>query len=526
MRIAKSKPSSRTASRFDRWLWVLLLILAFGVGYLVAQLGWYGWLRAAVGDPRSAFAAWRARAEIPTLMVDLDFASYQLLAARRERAVQTGANLASETDAVPATLTLDATPADVMLRLPEATAAELTGNRWPFEFAVRAGQSLSGVSGGTLVPVGAQTQLDQLYLMTLRSVGIPITARRYVNLTVNGASWGLYGLATLPSTEMLVAEGFSPESVVVFFDQHDYLAAQPASPAGSFAYARIVVARAAGGTRAAWTQVLADNPALASLRADVVRSLRALEQGDIAPSDLFDVDALAHFLAVTTFWYGSPELDWRSLILAYDPATRRFTPIGTSAPSSPETPLPAAFTDDPVVQVAYVQMLEKLSDQQFLEPIQRAWDAQDLRMVGALAAGETPALADVLADRRAMAQALLLPSRTLFARAQIVDGALLVQLDALLPYPVVLLGFDFGERGFLPLDSAWVTSSMGGSPVGIEDSIVVPARVTDAPVAIDVRVPLSSVPVALQGAQDELLVVTRIWGSDDEIAVPVGWGGE
>ena len=530
MRIAKLSPRSHAALWPDRWLWVFLLILAFGAGFLVAHLGWYHWLgtfgATLLENPRSAFDAWRYRVEIPTLTVDLDFASYQQLAARRERALQTGANLASEMDAVPATLAFDAVPVDVMLRLPETTVAALSGDRWPFEFTARAGQSLSDVSRGTLVPVDEHTRFDQLYLMMLRSADIPVAEHHYVDLVVNGAHWGFYGLETLPSTEWLVARGFSSGSVVVFFDQHDYLVAPPASPVGSFAYARIVVARAAGGTREAWAQALTDDPSLAAIRADVVHNLRALEQGDAAPSDLFDADVLGRMLAITTFWQGSSELDWRTICLAYDPATQHFTPIGTAARSVPALSLPVAFTDDPIIQRTYVQMLKNLSDRQFLETMQRTWDAERLRLADAVVVDSSPALADVLADRQSQVRALLSPSRTLFARGSAGEGALLVRLDALLPYPVEVLGFDFSERGFLPLDSAWVTPRMGGSLVDVEDSVVVRARVTDAPVAIDVRVPLSALPVELLGTPDELRVVTRIWGLDNEIAVPMEWGGE
>lgn len=526
MRITKSNPRSRVAFKSEWWLWSFLLVLAFGLGLLVCQLGWGDLLRAYVDvlrrAPQLIVMGWSQRVEVPSLTLDLAFADYQRLYARREQAP----NPAIDVTPVPAMITSKEGAVSVDLRLLNVAVTESNGVHWPFELIANAGESLLGMRSAILVPADEDLLFTQRYLAMLHDLGSPVPMRRYVRLTVNGTDWGLYVLEELPSTEMLVAEGFSPESVVVFFDPHEYLEAQPVVLGDSFAYAQIAVVRAVGGSREEWAAALDGDPALAAVYADVVRTLRGVELGEYAPSEAFDVETLARYLAAMMFWRGSSVLDWRTLYLAYDPATRRFVPIGTNAVADSTTQLPTAFIDDPAIQYAYVQTLRTFCKPEFLEAMQEAWDLESSRLSAFITLGYPLADWDALSAHQDRIQSMLSPSRTLFARVTEIDGILQVRLDAVLPFPVEVLGFDFAERGFLPAAPTWVNPQTKAAFVTGVDGVILRARVSDAPVMAEMQIPLSSLPMALQGVPDEIRIVTRIWGLDAQIVVPAEWGNE
>ena len=495
MRITKSRPRSRVTRQSERWLWGLLLILAFGLGFFVCQSEVGTALR---HDPRLAVATWFRRNAAPTLTLDLAFEDYQRLYARLAR---TRPAMADD-GPVPATVTSAEGMVAVALRLYDVAVTASPEARWPLELTVDGGATLFGMAAATLTPATGDARLAAGYLAMLRREGFPVPDYRTVRLVVNGRAWGLYALEALPSAQMLAAQQSRPDAVIAFFDARDLLAAQPTLSGSPFAYARPEVARVLGY---GWEDALADDPALATLRDDVAATLRAVASGAVTPSRVFDADSLGRFLAITTLWRGSSALDWRTLHLAYDPAAQQFTPIATGVVLDPVLALPAAFTDDPAIQRAYARALRDLSDPAALQ-------------VGA-DVGET------LTAHQAWMRQAIAPPRTLFVAVAEESGDLRLTLTNVVPFPVEVVRLDLGERASVPLAPAWVVTSER-APLVAASGVVLRARVADAPVTVEVRVPLSALPIALQGTPDELRVVTRIWGLADEIAVPAEWGSE
>jgi len=491
-------------------LWAAALLLIFGLGWLAGNGGWHrhlaDWMTRFWCDPRAALSAWAARADIPTLYVDCKFANMQKLATQRDRALEAGAHLAEATEAVPARLTLDNRTVDVDMRLPEIEAAALAGSRWPFVVTVRNGKALRDMSRLILWPADETTYFGLTYRAALRARHIPATASYYVNLTVNGTGWGLYLVEEVPSTVLMEAQGFSPQSVVVVFDRRAYLEAQPLVVDGGFAYARVIVFRGDNDAR--------DDPALAAIHADVVRLLRGVERGIHAPSTIFDPQTLADFMALTMLWRGTPTLDWRSLYLLYDPTTRRFTPIGSSALPGTMLPLPAAFTADPIIQRAYARSLATFGDPTFLTTLEQG---EDWRTDTAVAP------VGILSEHQTRMRALVMPARSLVAAVAESEGAWQLILTNVTPFPVEVLALDVGERALLSLDPAWVLEADRARLLDAADGIILPAQTGDTAPSIVVRVPLTVLRAVAPAMPETINVVTRIWGLDAQIVVPLEW---
>ncbi|HOU13664.1 MAG TPA: hypothetical protein PKZ84_11155 [Anaerolineae bacterium] len=515
MRITKLRQQGRAALHAERWLWTLALLLVLGVGWLAGNGGWLRRLGTSAAafwrDPRGTLAAWTARADFPALYLDLKLANFQQLTALRARALEFGAYLAEDGEVVPATLTLDNKTVDTDLSLPEIEAAALTGDRWPFVVTLRDGKTLYDMRQATLWPVNdalpwQRTLLSQSYRAALRARGLPTTASQVVRLTVNGANWGLYVMEETP----LSALAAFPDHALVYFDRRAYLETQPVVSYDSFAYARIVVANATGNAR---------DPALAALRADVTRILRGVEQGTYAPSVAFEPQPLADFMALTMLWRGDFALDWRSLYLLYNPTTRRFTPLGTAPLPGAALPLPSAFTNHPALQSAYVQALAAYSQPEFLAAVR---DSEAWREDEAIAGARL----DELLEHQARMRALVAPSRTISAALVEVEDGWQLTLTNVMPFPVEVLGLAIGDRAELPLDAAWVTEAERAYLRGAAEGIALPAQTTELAQPVVVRVPLTALRAVAPGTPEAVTLVTRIWGLDTRIVVPVEWGSE
>ena len=515
MRITKvdssaQTPTVRPRSEPGAVLLIALLLLAFGLGFAAHQGGWYRPLETIAVSfarrPALTAASLLRRSDLPTLTLDVKLARYLELVDRRDQALRTGANAVSAQDFVSATITGPDGPVPIWLRLAAGPATGLAGARWPLEAVSRQDATLFGQRAFTLTPADAGTLSTWGYLETLRRAGLLASPYRLVLLTLNGSSKGLYAEEAHPSSAWLAAPG-RPEVAVVYFDAAAYWEAwawQTVAPTGDgFPTARAAV------------DCPATEAAASAVCLDALRALQALQSGTLAPSAVLDVDETAKFLALTTLWRGSPELDWRSLYLAYDPTTARLTPIGTGSRPLPAAPLPPSLLDDPQLQVAVGRALAQYSSPDYLAQLQAELGA-DLETVewdlwpdlGDVADPWTALEAHQAAMRRQLA-----PERTLLASVETADeSALVLRLTNVLPFPVQVASLEVGEAGLLPIDPAWVDESDRALLVDGVEAVVL--RAAAAPRPVHLRVPLAALPAGYGQdglAADPLRVVTSLY---------------
>jgi hypothetical protein len=117
---------------------------------------------------------------------------------------------------------------------------------------------------------------------------------------------------------------------------------------------------------------------------------------------------------------------------------------------------------------------------------------------------------------------MLEPARTLYADADEADGTLILRLRPTQRFPVEIIGFDVGGA-FLPVDTLWIRPETVSGLVPTADRSVVLAGFTGAMApSVELRIPLTAMPVAMEGRRDEIRVLTRLWGLDDqELVMPV-----
>ncbi len=405
------------------------------MGFLSHQQDWYGsvtaWGSAFLHSPQVAFAAWRARQQLPTLTLDLGFNDYQLLASARTQALRQGVSIPSVEQVVTANGILPGSGESrpVELRLPGGSALGEPEGAWSLELRLKGSNAWQ-----RLIPVTDALSAWQQwgYLETLRQNGFAAAELELLNLTVNGASWGLYVLET-PATAALTV-GFDARPAWRVLAQGQIL------PDGGFRYATPAVSDAAN---------LAAPEAYARFRA-VVEGRRAL-------SSVTDAEAWGRLLAMTFLWTGVPAPDWSTLRWSPDPETGQLEVLGSLQPAT-ISPLPATLFADPAVQTATARALAEFSQPTYLETLRQSLGEElDLqwRVLGGASVGLADPWSALVSHQRAM-RAYLAPERPLVANLEPSGDDFILRLTNVQPFPVQVTGMDVGGAARRTLELSWV----------------------------------------------------------------------
>jgi hypothetical protein len=524
---ARPHPRSNTA------LQVGLLILAFALGFIIHQQDWHrplvGFVSSLAQRPSFTITALFRRSDIPTLRVNLQFEDYQLLIDERTEAQRLGANISSDQDYVPAAIDHAGATVDVQMRLLEGAASELSGETWPFEVTVQGNGTVLDLRRFTLTPADTKVLSTWGYLETLRRAGLLSPRYHLVRLLINGTSKGIYAMEEYPSTELLTAQE-RPGDAIAYFETTAYWEAYThlgdAPPGSGFQYAQSSIDCTTLPAHPNNDGDTADVAIPSQSCVEAFQTFRALQEGEISPSDALDVDKMGSFLALTSLWQGTAELDWRTLRLAYTPSTNRFEPIGRGIHPTPITSLPSCFTDVPEIEVAYARALTQFSLPNYLVQLQA--DLKDemeaLQLALGTGMGHIELPWSALQAHQARMRRQINPSRTLFATIESDDSALVLRLSNTQPFPVEIVGLDIGENAFLPVFPMWVAEADRELLVENPDGVILRATAASMRRAVHLRVPLEALPTDQEWERqspDAICVVTRLYGLADQNTIVV-----
>ena len=490
MKIGKKKPQGFWG--ILAWLGVLVLLLVLGLA--ISGQEWDG----ALGDLQ---ALWRrlfrpAAGDLPTLVVDMDFTSYNDILGQREQALLDGVYIPSGQDFVTATIRVDDAAVPVRMRLLEGPADHLgEGEKWGFEVRTRQNQQLLGMQRFYLQDPADNNWLGQwAFARALEREGILTARYRFVHLIFNGDNWGIYALQEGFGGELLAAQGRS-EGVIVRFDadllwrsiahfEGDVQAAY-ADPianltAADFQYLEVDTFRDAD---------IARDPALSVEREQALAMLRALQAGDVAASEVFDVELYGRFLALVDLWGATEGASLVNLRYYYNAGSGRLEPIGFDANAlGSDARLSLATTyGDPSLQAAYVREALRVSQPEYLEQLRVELEAELLQVQQAVSAEHQDAELpwDALEERQAQVSRSLSPTQPVFAYLGSPElsseGIVRVYVGNVLNLPVEIVGFDIHGATVLPPDREWLQDGSAELLMGSDDQVVLrafdPARV-------------------------------------------------
>jgi hypothetical protein len=373
------------------------LALAFLLGAAAQSTGFFGVVvRPALEAGVDAPSRWiRARFTTPRrIALDLPFDDYQRLALQRERALSARALFANEDDYVSARLTTDGKESRVKLRLKGDSAAHLQGEKWSFRVDVRGDDSVLGLTRFSLHhPATRNYVTEWLYHRALAREDIVSLRYEFVDVTLNGKDLGIYALEEHFEKE-LIERNRRREGPILRLDEelmwreahHQVRRFMGAQASGYGAYE----ASAVDGFKSG--RLLAD-PVAAAAFAKAAGLLEAFRRGELATSDVFDVERLAKFFALTDLLGAEHGARWHNLRFYFNPVTSRLEPIGFDAECKPtpflsgvpatlydarsglrravDRPFHARLFADPSFRARYFAELERLARPEYVDEMFR-----------------------------------------------------------------------------------------------------------------------------------------------------------
>ncbi|MBN1309838.1 MAG: CotH kinase family protein [Anaerolineae bacterium] len=531
-------PTPRSPRRLN---WSLgqagLLMLMLVLGLIAGAQGWHNSIiHNAQSIPTLIGRVVPPPDDLPTLIIDMKFTSYNQLLTRREQALEAGVSIPSAGDFVTATAQLDGATTPIRMRLPAGPAAYLgTDERWSFEVRVQDERELLGMQRFYLADPAANNWLNQwAFARDLEREGILVARYQFVRLIFNGRDWGIYALQEGFATDLLAAHD-RREGVIVEFDA-DLLWESIAHFQGDSQAATIdpVTNLSAADIQYFEVDAFRDatidcDPDLSAQRERAIGLLRALQTGRLPASAVFDAQQYGRFLALVDLWGATQSTSLVNLRYYYNPTSDRLEPIGFNGnPLRANERLSLAATyGDPVLQAAYVEQALRISQLDYLDQLHAELEPerQQLQHIARAQAGDE-ALAppwDELRRRQEQIRRSLDPAQPVFAYlgspTQAMSGTLGIDVGNILNLPVEIVGFDINGATFLPAER----ESLSGESVELltnhTDAIVLRALdVIQAPVIryahFDIRLAdIQQLDSEIDFTQElEIHVITRILG--------------
>jgi hypothetical protein len=504
------QPSGQPWGFFRRNLkWLGALVLVFVLGLVAGSRDWHS----LIGDLRALPARLAQPAThpegLPTLVVDMNFRSYNDILGQREQALQDGVYIPSGGDFVTATISLEGSAVPVRMRLLGGPADHLgDDDKWGFEVRTRQSQQLLGMQRFYLQDPAANNWLNQwAFARALEREGVLATRCQFVHLVLNGDSRGIYALQEGFGDELLLAQGRQAgvivefdadllwESIAHFGGDTQAAHADPVAnlSAADFQYFEVNAFRDAA---------IAADPDLSAQRERAIGLLRALQTGELPASEVFDVEQYGRFLALVDLWDATQATSLVNLRYHYNSATDRLEPIGFNAnPLSSDARLSLAATyGDLALQAAYVRGALRVSQPEYLDQLQTELEPEFQRLQQAVSA-ERRAIEppwDQLRECQEQIRRSLNPVQPVFAYLGspelAADGILRVEVGNVLNLPVEIVGFDIHGATVLPANRQWLQSGSDELLVDAADQVVL--RALDATQAPVIRYARFDIPLA------------------------------
>jgi hypothetical protein len=534
MKVGRKRPARPRVFLAQNARWLGALLLAFALGLIAGRQQWRELLQDVRSAPGRVVQSVAPAADLPTLVVDMNFTAYGDLLAQRQQALQTGVYVPSNRDFVTATIQSNGTVVPVRMRLLAGPADHLgDDDKWGFEVRTRRNEQLRGMQRFYLLDPAANNWLNQwAFARALAREGVLVARYQFAHLILNGDSRGIYALQEGFGNELLAAQG-RPEGVIVRFDA-DRLweasahfggdaraaAADPVAnlSATDFQYFEVDAFRDAA---------IARDPDLSAQRDSGIGLLRALQTGEMKASAVFDVERYGRFLALVDLWGATQATSLVNLHYYYEPTAGRLEPIGFNADalgSDARVSLAATY-DDPDLQAAYVREAARIGRPEYLDELQAELEPEFRRLRQAVSAEhrdlEPPW--DELRHRQEQMRRSLDPVQPVFtylgSPTLAMSGTLRVDVANILNLPVEIVGFDVHGATFLPAERGWLAGESAELLTGHGDRVIL--RAFDANRAPVIRYARFDIPLAEIHRRDDELdfmqeldvqVATRILG--------------
>jgi hypothetical protein len=275
---------------------------------------------------------------LSTLYLDIPFESVQTLKEKRDQAVEDGILLSSDADFVQAEVRYnDSSTIGVKIRLKGDWTDHLTGDKWSYRINILDDAAIEGMRRFSIQAPETRSFLNEwAYHEHLIKKGILAPRYFFVNVIINGEYKGVYAMEESFNTELIESqqrragvllrydESDMWQNWAPFFAKGEEELRTGASTSGYFMNASFESANVspfAGGP-------LAKDPVLFEEYQSAQSLLRSYQMGQMSASEVFDLDVMGDYLAITELWGAGHAMAWHNIRFYYNPVTNLLEPIG------------------------------------------------------------------------------------------------------------------------------------------------------------------------------------------------------
>jgi len=281
---------------------------------------WYSRIKSIPHGVRQLVALYRSNPK--HIRIDVKHKHFEKLAAQRRRALAKGFLIVGEDDYVPATIRLKDKSVLVKLRLKGDWTTHLTGDKWSFRIRVKGNEAIFGMKQFSIHHPKLRNYIyEWIFHQALKREGVVALRYEFIRVTLNGKDLGIYALEEHFEKGLLQDNGRREGPIIRFSEDlfwKEYVRLM-AYPSGSYL---------ASPVDAFHTKRILSN---ASMYSQFLRSISLLEgfrSGQLRTSDVFDMDKMARFFAITDLMGAEHGAKWHNTRFYYNPITSRLEPIG------------------------------------------------------------------------------------------------------------------------------------------------------------------------------------------------------
>jgi len=421
---------------------------------------------------------------LPTLYIDLKFKYYQKLLEKRDEALKIGVLQTTDEDFVPAIIHLQDEPElDAEMRLKGDWTDHLQGDKWSFRIHLKEDGQILNFRQFSIQTPEARTFLDEwAFHRNLAQEGILTPRYEFVNVLLNGKLLGVYAIEENFTAEMI--EGQDRRQGVIIRFNEDIFWNNIANFWGEGIHLD-------GGTWMVTNKESADitpfqaskieaDPTLAAEAQTARDLLRAFQTGERPASEVFDVNLMGRFLALSDLWNACHGVTWHNLRFYYNPVTGLLEPVAyDSEPfrwcegntSNAQRFIDNGLFNDPEIRTAYAGELKRITQAGYLEAFQSSLGNEPHKLDAALEVefpDDEVGVSWSKLNERQKSLALELrpaqPVRGAYQALGVTEGdstaspELQVDIVNLMILPVEVLGFEINDETVMPSETQRVLS--------------------------------------------------------------------
>ncbi|UCC50650.1 MAG: CotH kinase family protein [Anaerolineaceae bacterium] len=325
------------------------------------------------------------------IVIDIKHEDFMKIAYQREIALANGYLVKGQDDFVNAKIRYNDRSIKVDMRLKGDFTDHLQGDKWSFRVRVDGNETLFGMKEFSIHhPRTRNYVYEWLFLQTLKREGVVAPRYDFINVVLNGKDLGVYALEEHFEKRLIENNHLREGPIIRFnenllwderFQQHRPFPDAAWNGTGLYLSSDID----AFGTG----KILADPVSYAQYE-NAVYLLESFRRGELETSEVFDVQKLAKYFAISDLMGAQHSSFWHNMRFYYNPVTSRLEPVGfdgdSGRPIDAISPMKdgvfighddpeihkssrVQIFDDPVFFEGYIRELERVAERSYLDTL-------------------------------------------------------------------------------------------------------------------------------------------------------------